>query len=70
MDIVLKCFSSFFFSLFVERKQELERRQNEEKEKLKRFKDRVESKLISHFQDQNNMNLKFDPMDKVCRSIV
>ncbi|CAG9838957.1 unnamed protein product [Diabrotica balteata] len=52
------------------RKEEIERRQNEEKEKLKRFKDRVEAKLLSHFKDTSNLTLKFEPMDQICRSIV
>ncbi|KAJ8958924.1 hypothetical protein NQ318_019693 [Aromia moschata] len=56
--------------LLKKRKQEIERRQNEEKEKLKRFKSRVEAKLVSHFNDAKNVMLKFDPMDQICRSIV
>ncbi|CAG9814128.1 unnamed protein product [Phaedon cochleariae] len=56
--------------LIKKRKQELEKRQTEEKEKLKRFKDRVEAKLISHFQDPTNITLKFEHMDQICRSIV
>ncbi|XP_023022432.1 sperm-associated antigen 7 [Leptinotarsa decemlineata] len=52
------------------RKEEFERRQTEEKEKLQRFKDRVEAKLISHFKDPKNVMLKFEPMDQICRSIV
>lgn len=56
--------------LFIERKEECEKKQNEEKERLKRFKDRVEAKLISHFKDTNNTMLKFEPMDQIQRSIV
>ncbi|KAJ8935073.1 hypothetical protein NQ314_013018 [Rhamnusium bicolor] len=56
--------------LVKKRKQELERRQIEEKEKLKRFKERVEAKLVSHFKDPKNAMLKFDSMDQICRSIV
>ncbi|KAG5870031.1 hypothetical protein JTB14_026612 [Gonioctena quinquepunctata] len=56
--------------LMKKRKQDLERRQNEDKERLKRFKDRVEAKLLSHFKDQKNTMLKFEPMDQICRSIV
>lgn len=56
--------------LIKKRKQENERRQLEEKEKLKRFKDRVAAKFLSHFEDPNNMTLKFEPMDQICRSIV
>lgn len=54
----------------LERKEEIERRQKEEKEKLQRFKDRVEAKLISHFKDPKNMMLKFEPMDHIYRSVV
>lgn len=56
--------------LFLERKEELERRQKEEKEKMNRFKDRVELKLLSHFKDPKNLMLKFEPMDHIYRSIV
>ncbi|XP_018562649.1 sperm-associated antigen 7 [Anoplophora glabripennis] len=56
--------------LIKKRKQEIEKRQNEEKEKLKRFKERVEAKLKSHFKDPKNVMLKFEPMDQICRSIV
>lgn len=56
--------------MFLERKEECEKKQNEEKERLKRFKDRVEAKLISHFKDPNNTMLKFEPMDQIQRSIV
>lgn len=59
-----------FIYFNLERKQEIERRQNEEKEKLKRFKERVEAKLKSHFKDPKNIMLKFEPMDQICRSIV
>lgn len=54
----------------VERKEEIERRQKAEKEKMDRFKDRVETKLITHFTDPKNYMLKFEPMDQVYRSIV
>lgn len=56
--------------LFVERKEEIELRQKAEKEKMDRFKDRVETKLISHFTVPENLMLKFEPMDQVYRSIV
>ncbi|KAJ8916273.1 hypothetical protein NQ315_016413 [Exocentrus adspersus] len=56
--------------LIKKRKQEFEMRQTEEKERLKRFKERVEAKLKSHFKDPKNTMLKFEPMDPICRSIV
>ncbi|CAG9859374.1 unnamed protein product [Phyllotreta striolata] len=56
--------------LLKKRKQELERRQNEEKKELKCFKERVETKLLSYFKDPNNTYLKFEPMDQIHRSIV
>ncbi|XP_060517055.1 sperm-associated antigen 7 [Cylas formicarius] len=52
------------------RKEEIERRQKENKDRLQRFKERVEAKLISHFDDSKNTMLKFEPMDQICRSIV
>ncbi|KAJ8975840.1 hypothetical protein NQ317_001237 [Molorchus minor] len=55
--------------LLKKRKQEVERRQNEEKEKLKRFKARVEAKLVSHFKDPKNAMLKFESMDQICRNM-
>ncbi|RZB39024.1 R3H domain containing protein [Asbolus verrucosus] len=56
--------------LIKKRKEEIEKRQTEEKERLKRFKDRVESKFASHFKDPVNNMLKFEPMDQIYRSIV
>ncbi|ENN78656.1 hypothetical protein YQE_04828, partial [Dendroctonus ponderosae] len=51
-------------------KDVIEKKQNEEKERLKRFKERVEAKLTSHFKNPKNIMLKFDPMDQIQRSIV
>lgn len=55
---------------FTERKEEIEKRQAEEKEQLKRFKERVEKKFETHFNDPANNMLKFDPMNQIYRSIV
>ncbi|CAH0556754.1 unnamed protein product [Brassicogethes aeneus] len=57
-------------NLIKKRKAEIEKRQKLEKEKLKRFKERVEGKLDSYFKDHKNVMLKFDTMDQICRSIV
>lgn len=59
-----------FILLLLERKEEIERRQKAEKEKMDRFKDRVETKLLTHFMDPKNQMLKFEPMDQIYRSIV
>lgn len=56
--------------LIKKKKEEIEKRQNDEKERLKRFKERVEAKLISHFNDPKQAMLKFEPMDQIHRSIV
>ncbi|KAL1497100.1 hypothetical protein ABEB36_008113 [Hypothenemus hampei] len=56
--------------LLKKKKEEIEKKQNEEKERLKRFKERVEAKLSSHFKNPNNIMLKFEPMDQIHRSIV
>lgn len=56
--------------IYLEKKAEIEKKQKEEKDRLQRFKDRVESKLVSHFKDPNNVMLKFDIMDQIHRSIV
>ena len=53
-----------------ERKEEISKRQAAEKEKLERFKARVEEKLNTHFKDPTQTSLKFDPMDHIYRSIV
>lgn len=55
---------------FVERKQEIERRQAAEKERLEKFKNRIEEKFKTYFNDPKNINLKFEPMDHVYRSIM
>lgn len=57
-------------TLLKKNKEEIERKQTEEKERLKRFKERVEAKLASYFKDPKNSMLKFEPMDQICRSIV
>jgi len=57
-------------TLLKKKKEEIEKKQQEEKERIKRFKERVEAKLISFFQDPNNTMLKFEPMDQIYRSIV
>ncbi|KAF7271772.1 sperm-associated antigen 7 [Rhynchophorus ferrugineus] len=56
--------------LLKKKKAEIEKKQKEEKDRLQRFKDRVESKLLSHFKDPKNVMLKFDIMDQIQRSIV
>jgi hypothetical protein len=56
--------------LIKKRKEETEKRQAAEKQRLKKFKERVESKFVSHFQDSANIMLKFEPMDQIYRSIV
>lgn len=56
--------------LLKKKKEEIEKKQKEDQERLKRFKDRVEAKLVSHFSDSNNIMLKFDAMDQIHRSIV
>ncbi|XP_066254018.1 sperm-associated antigen 7 [Euwallacea similis] len=56
--------------LLKKKKEELVKIQNEEKERLNRFKERVETKLNTYFKDPNNLMLKFEPMDQIHRSIV
>lgn len=53
-----------------ERKEEIEKRQVAEKERLEKFKNRIEAKFKSYFSDPKNINLKFEPMDHVYRSIM
>ncbi|KAL3280944.1 hypothetical protein HHI36_004171 [Cryptolaemus montrouzieri] len=52
------------------KKEIYEKHREAEKERLQRFKERVEKKILSHFEDKNNTMLKFEPMDAVQRSIV
>lgn len=52
------------------RKEEIEKRQAAEKEKLKQFKERVERKIETHFSDSINLCLKFTPLDHIYRSII
>lgn len=52
------------------RKEEIEKKQEAEKENYKRFKETVENKLRTYFLDDQNGNLKFSPMDHIYRSIV
>lgn len=52
------------------RKEEIEKRQTAEKEKLKRFKDDIDRKMQSHFADSTKSYLKFYPMDHIFRSII
>ncbi|KAK9888905.1 hypothetical protein WA026_001126 [Henosepilachna vigintioctopunctata] len=52
------------------KKEIYEKYQNAEKERLQRFKERVDKKILSHFGDKNNTMLKFESMDAVQRSIV
>ncbi|GJQ70058.1 hypothetical protein Trydic_g22539 [Trypoxylus dichotomus] len=56
--------------LIKKRREEIEKRQAVEKERLKRFKENIENKMKSHFMDANNKNLKFSPMDHIYRSII
>lgn len=58
----------YYYSLA--RKEEIEKKQNAEKENYKRFKEKVEDKLRTYFNDDQNANLKFSPMDHIYRSIV
>lgn len=37
---------------------------------LEKFKNRIEEKFQVYFNDPNNMNLKFEPMDHIYRSIM
>lgn len=53
-----------------ERKEEIEKRQAAEKERLDKFKKRIEEKFQDYFNDPKNINLKFEPMDHVYRSIM
>lgn len=55
---------------FAERKQEIEKQQALEKERLERFKCKIEEKFKTYFKDPNNTSLKFEPMDHLYRSIV
>lgn len=48
----------------------MEKRQKEEKENYRKFKEKVEDKLNKYFLDVNNKNLKFSPMHQIYRSIV
>lgn len=53
-----------------ERKEEIEKRQAAEKEHLDKFKKRIEEKFQTYFDDPRNINLKFEPMDHIYRSIM
>ncbi|XP_044750237.1 sperm-associated antigen 7 homolog [Coccinella septempunctata] len=52
------------------KKEFFEKHQAAEKDRLQRFKERLEEKILKHFEDKNNTTLKFDPMDAIQRSIV
>ncbi|XP_045472130.1 sperm-associated antigen 7 homolog [Harmonia axyridis] len=52
------------------KKEFYEKHQAAEKDRLQRFKERVEEKILKHFDDKNNTTFKFDPMDAIQRSIV
>lgn len=70
-ELLTYIFSKPFISIaLAERKEELEKRQKEEKENYKRFKEKVEDKLKTYFEEPRNMNLKFSPMHQIYRSIV
>lgn len=55
---------------FLGQKEEVEKRQKVEKEKLRKFKENVEVRINKHFEDKYNIDLKFEPMDKIQRTIV
>lgn len=55
---------------FIEQREEIERRQKADKQKLKQFKESVEGKVEQFFSDQYNSDMKFDPMEKIYRTIM
>ncbi|XP_019867000.1 sperm-associated antigen 7 homolog [Aethina tumida] len=57
-------------NLIKKKKAEIEKNKELEKEKLNRFKERVETKFDNYFKDKKNVMLKFEPMDQIYRSIV
>ncbi|XP_044743531.1 sperm-associated antigen 7 [Chrysoperla carnea] len=57
-------------TLIRRQKEEVEKRQKVEKEKLRKFKENVEERINKHFEDKYNIDMKFEPMDKIQRTIV
>ncbi|KAF2880750.1 hypothetical protein ILUMI_25422 [Ignelater luminosus] len=52
------------------RKEDIERRQAAEKERLRKFKEDIEEKIKTHFDNPLNTSLKFAPLDHIYRSII
>lgn len=51
-------------------KHDLEKRQAREKERLKKFREKIENDMNKFIQDPDKQKIKFDTMDKVGRQIV
>lgn len=63
-------FSSKQRSLMKKHKEEILKKQREEKEKLKAFREKIEENINKFLQDESLQKQKFEPMEQVCRSIV
>ncbi|XP_069699408.1 sperm-associated antigen 7 [Periplaneta americana] len=57
-------------TLMKKQKEEYLRKQREEKEKLKTFREKIEDKINKFLQDGSPQKYKFEPMEQVHRSIV
>ncbi|XP_022918906.1 sperm-associated antigen 7 [Onthophagus taurus] len=57
-------------NIIKKRKEEMDRRQAIEKENLRKFKEYTETKMKVFFENDENINMKFTPMNQIYRSIV
>ncbi|KAK3912751.1 Sperm-associated antigen 7-like protein [Frankliniella fusca] len=57
-------------SLLKKQREEIQRKQKEERARLQAFRNEIEQKINKFIQDDSQHKFKFDPMDKVSRSIV
>ncbi|PNF29093.1 hypothetical protein B7P43_G12613 [Cryptotermes secundus] len=63
-------FSNKQRSLMKKHKEEILKKQREEKEKLKAFRETIEENINKFLQDESLQKHKFEPMEQVYRSIV
>ena len=59
----------WFFN-YSERKEQQEKRQKEDRDRKMKFRTKIEKEVNELINDSTKTKRKYEPMDKICRSIV
>ena len=55
---------------FTERKKQMEKLQQEDRKRKTEFRTKIEKEVNEFINDSSKTRQKYEPMDKICRSIV